>query len=60
MSDYIIEYKTRGDEFSAHDRMYLFSSDAESAIKAFRNYYPKDAYEIVEVAKVLKKDYLKM
>lgn len=60
MSDYIIEFKNRGDEFSAHDRMYLFSSDAESAIKAFRNYYPRSKYEIVEVAKVLKKDYSKM
>jgi hypothetical protein len=60
MNDYIIEYKKRGDEFSAHERHYVYSSDTETAIKAFRNFFSIEKYEITEVAKVMKKDFSKM
>ena len=57
MSDYIIEYKLRWVEFSAHERWYVLAPNVETAVKMFRNHFSKNDYEIVEVAKVIKKDF---
>ena len=59
MNTYTIEFKNRMDEFSEHHRFYVEAFDSDDAINRFRSLSSKQETQIVEVAKVLKKDFSK-
>lgn len=60
MSRYIIEYRKAGDEYAECHRYYVDAHTVDEAIAEFRYLCPKSDSEIVEVSKLLKKDFSKM
>lgn len=59
MNKYAIEYRNRNDEFGECYRFYVEAFDADDAVARFRELSPKSDSEIIEVARIIKKDFTK-
>lgn len=60
MNKYRIEYRSIADEFAEIHAFYIEASNVDGAVDFFRTLVTKREAEIVEVSRVIKKDFTKM
>ena len=60
MSEYLIIYRKKDDEFGEWFQYYVWAYKQQDAINIFRDNFSKDEWSIMEMSKLIKKDFSKL